>query len=56
MTIGTIGGAFCMSKKIVYPEAVKWEAIRLREEGFSVKEIQSQLGIKNISQVYTWWY
>lgn len=45
-----------MSKKIVYPLEVKLEAIKLRKEGYSVKEIQKLLDIKSESQVYTWWY
>lgn len=45
-----------MSKKRVYPLEVKLEAIKLREEGFSVKEIQKLLNIKSESQIYTWWY
>ena len=45
-----------MSKKRVYPLEVELEAIKLREEGFSVKEIQKLLNIKSESQIYTWWY
>lgn len=45
-----------MSKKRVYPLEVKLEAIKLREEGYSVKEIQKLLNIKSESQIYTWWY
>lgn len=45
-----------MSKKTVYPLEVKLEAIKLREEGYSVKEIQKLLNIKSDSQIYTWWY
>lgn len=34
------------------------EAIRLREEGVPIKEIQEKLNVKSESQVYTWrfWY
>lgn len=45
-----------MSKKKIYTLEVKLEAIKLREEGYSVKEIQKLLDIKNESQIYTWWY
>ena len=44
-----------MSKNRVYPLEVKLEAIKLREEGFSVKEIQKLLNIKSESQIHTWW-
>lgn len=40
----------------VYPLEVKLEAIKLKKEGFSVKEIQELLNIKNESQIYTWYY
>lgn len=45
-----------MGKKQGYSTEVKWQAIQLRKEGFSVKQIQKELNIKNGSQVYTWWY
>lgn len=45
-----------MSKKRIYTLEVKLEAIKLREEGYSVKEIQKLLDIKSESQIYTWWY
>ncbi|WP_342621570.1 helix-turn-helix domain-containing protein [Erysipelothrix sp. P66] len=45
-----------LHKKSVYPLEVKLEAIRLRQEGYSVKEIQKLLNIKSESQVYTWGY
>ncbi|EFY08794.1 Uncharacterised protein [Erysipelothrix rhusiopathiae] len=41
-----------LHKKSVYPLEVKLEAIRLRQEGYSVKEIQKLLDIKSESQVY----
>ncbi len=40
-----------MSKKRIYPLEVKLEAIKLREEGFSIKEIQKLLNIKSESQI-----
>jgi transposase-like protein len=43
-----------MTKKRIYSLETKMEAIRLREEGASVKEIQEKLNIKSESQVYTW--
>lgn len=43
-------------KNTFYPVEVKQEAIKLRQEGYSVKEIQKLLNIKSESQVYTWWY
>lgn len=45
-----------MSKKRSYPLEVKFEAIKLKEEGYSVTEIQRLLNIKSVSQIYTWWY
>ena len=47
-----------MSEKVnnIYTLEVKLEAIKLREEGYSVKEIQKLLDIKSESQIYTWWY
>lgn len=45
-----------MTKNRVYSLETKMEAIRLREEGVPVKEIQEKLNIKSESQVYTWWY
>lgn len=46
-----------MSKKnTFYSLETKLEAIKLKEEGYSVKEIQELLNIKSKSQVYTWWY
>lgn len=45
-----------MDKKKVYSIETKLEAIRLKEEGVPVLEIVEILGIKNRSQVYTWWY
>ena len=43
-------------KNNIYPLEVKLEAIKLKEEGFSVKEIQELLNIKNESQIYAWYY
>ena len=43
-------------KKTFYPLEVKLEAIKLKEEGYSVREIQELLNIKSKSQVYVWWY
>ena len=46
-----------MSKKNnYYPLEVKVEAIKLKEAGYSVKEIQVMLDFKSESQVYTWYY
>lgn len=45
-----------MSKKRVYTLETKLEAIKLKDEGVPVKEIQEILNIKSESQIYTWWY
>ena len=43
-------------KNTFYSKELKLEAVKLKKEGFSVKEIQKLLNIKSESQVYTWWY
>ena len=45
-----------MSKNRVYTLETKLEAIKLKQEGVPVKEIQETLNIKSESQVYFWWY
>lgn len=45
-----------MSKNRVYTLETKLEAIKLKQEGAPVKEIQETLNIKSESQVYFWWY
>lgn len=42
--------------KMKYSIEVKMKAIKMKQDGFPVSEIQKTLGIKNESQVYTWWY
>lgn len=47
-----------LGKRANYSEEIKWKAIRLREKGYTSREIAEVLGIKNISSVKTWmrWY
>ena len=44
-----------MKKRVHYPPEIKWEAIKLRRNGASVREVMRELGIKNKSQVEIWW-
>ena len=43
-----------MGKKVNYSEEIKWEAVRMRQEGASHSQIQKKLGIKNKAQIQTW--
>lgn len=47
-----------MGKNVHYDEKVKWEAVKLRNEGLQYKQIMELLGIKNKRQIQTWmeWY
>ena len=47
-----------MGTRVHYPEEIKWEAIKLKQDGMSNTEIMDQLGIKNKTQIKTWmrWY
>ncbi|WP_018931991.1 helix-turn-helix domain-containing protein, partial [Gracilibacillus lacisalsi] len=48
-----------MGKKMVYPEEIKREVIRLKLSGeLTNKEIMEKFGIKNKTQIKTWmrWY
>jgi transposase len=47
-----------MGKKVHYSEEIKWEAVRMRQQGFSHSQIKSKLGIKDKKQIQTWvhWY
>ena len=44
------------NKNESYSLETKLKAIEMRKNGSSIKEIQTTLGIKSESQVYTWWY
>jgi transposase-like protein len=43
-----------MEKKVHYSEEVKWEGVRMRQEGMSYSHINKELGIKNKAQIQTW--
>lgn len=45
-----------MRKNRVYTLETKLEAIKLKNEGVPVKEIQKLLNIRSESQIYFWWY
>lgn len=46
----------CKGSGVKYSLEVKLQAIEMKTNGISVKEIQKELNIKSPSQVYTWWY
>jgi len=43
-----------MGKQNHYTEELKWEAVRMRQQGMSHSQIQKKLGIKNKAQIQTW--
>lgn len=47
-----------MSSRVHYSEAIKWQAIQMKQEGYSNKSIMDTLSIKNKTQIKTWmrWY
>ena len=47
-----------MGKKRYYSAELKWEAVRMKEEGYLNREIMHKLGIKDRTQIQTWmrWY
>ena len=44
-----------MVKRISYPVEVKEEAIKMKLEGKTTREIMNKLNIRNETQVHTWW-
>lgn len=44
-----------MSTRIMYSVETKYKAIEMKMNGYSTTEIQEALGIKNKTQVETWW-
>lgn len=44
-----------MGTRIMHSYETKMKVIEMKLAGYSNKLIQSELGIKNISQVKTWW-
>lgn len=44
-----------MVKRIAYPIKVKEEAIKMKLEGKTTREIMDKLNIRNKTQVKTWW-
>ncbi|MBC1468181.1 hypothetical protein HCB22_03000 [Listeria welshimeri] len=47
------GGAFCMGTRVMYPIEVKKKAIQMKK--IAVRVIMEELGIKNKTQIETWW-
>lgn len=50
-----IGGAFLMKTRITYSYDTKIKVIEMKLEGYSAHQIQKELGIKNDTQIETWW-
>jgi transposase-like protein len=44
-----------MGTRVHYDPVVKWKAVKMKEDGCPNKEIMETLGIKNVSQIKTWW-
>lgn len=49
------GGAFCTGTRVMYPIEVKEKAIQMKKENIAVRVIMEELGIKNKTQIETWW-
>jgi transposase len=47
-----------MGKKVQYPSEIKWEAIKMKSEGYTTSQVMKKLNVKNKSQIMTWmrWY
>ncbi|EJR91139.1 hypothetical protein IKE_06296 [Bacillus cereus VD196] len=47
-----------MGKKTHYPAEIKWQVVKMKQDGFKNKEIMDALRIKNVAQIRTWmkWY
>ena len=48
-------GVLFVMNRIPYSAETKWKCIEMKKTGYTNKEIQGALNIKNISQVKTWW-
>lgn len=46
---------FFLMKRIMYDPFIKWKAVELKKQGMSQKEIMKVLGVKNRTQIQTWW-
>lgn len=44
-----------MVKRITHSYDTKLTVIEMKKQGYSSKYIQSELGIKNVTQIKTWW-
>ncbi len=44
-----------MSKRIMHSYETKMQVVELKQLGYTTKQIQAELGIKNKTQVETWW-
>lgn len=42
-------------KRIMHSYETKMEAIKLKSKGYSNKQVKEKLGLKNKTQVQTWW-
>lgn len=47
-----------MSTRVHYSEDIKWKAVQMKQEVYSIKAIMDTLNIKNKTQVKRWmqWY
>ncbi|ARM72088.1 integrase [Listeria monocytogenes] len=44
-----------MGTRVMYPLEVKLNAIEMKKQGYTTKQIMLELNIKNETQVKTWW-
>ncbi|MBC2363906.1 helix-turn-helix domain-containing protein [Listeria welshimeri] len=44
-----------MGTRVMYPIEVKEKAIQMKKENIAVRVIMEELGIKNKTQIETWW-
>lgn len=44
-----------MGTRVAYPIQIKEMAIQMKQENIPVKKIMEELGIKNKTQIETWW-
>lgn len=43
-----------MSKKVHYPDEIKWKVVEMKKSGIKNRVIMEELGIKNMTQIKTW--
>lgn len=47
-----------MGTRVHYPAETKWKVVKMKEDGYTNREIMETLGIQNVTQIKTWmsWY